>query len=151
MFVGTVANGKIVGGPDSIQPAPTGSRKTAFNSVMNGWAMARGMCNPADVLNNCGGQGGDYMARYTQQPAGDLNNFTKGDNNLATNVSSWHTGAYPDNRFARYVTEHTHLIYGFPYDEGKYGGYTSSIQKDKPQMCIMFCPECKLLDDIIKQ
>jgi hypothetical protein len=148
MFVGTVANGKIVGGPDSINPAPTGKRITAFNSVMNGWAIARGMCDPNDVLNNCGGQGGDYMARYTSTQT-DLNNFTKGDTNLATNVSSWHTGKFPDNRFARYVTEHTHLIYGFPYDEGKYGGYSSCNPKDKPQVCVVFCPECKLVDEMI--
>jgi hypothetical protein len=149
MFVGQVdGNGKIQGGPDSVQPAPTGSRITAYNTVMNGWAMARGMCDPSDVLNSCGGQGGDFMARYTSQQS-DLNNFTKNDTNLSTNISGWHTGKFPDNGFARYVTEHTHLIYGFPYDEGKYGGYTSSIQTEPPQMCIVLCPTCTNIDDMI--
>jgi hypothetical protein len=149
MFVGTVVNGNIVGGPLGIQPAPTGDRITAFNSVMNSWAIARGMCDPYDLVNNCGGQGGDYMARYTQ-PSADKNNFTKGDTNLTTNTQKWHTGEFPDNVYAKYVTEHTHLAYGFPYDEGPYGGYTSCNPKEKPQMCIMFFPECKSIDSIIK-
>jgi len=153
MFVGQVdSQGNIAGAPASTQPAPKGQRITAYNSVMNGWAMARGMCDPNDVLNNCGGQGGDYMAMYTQQPSTDKNNFTKGDNNMANNVSAWHTGKFPDNRYARYVTEHTHLIYGFPYDEGVHGGYSSVMVPTgtKPQMCVIFCPTCTKIDDMIR-
>jgi hypothetical protein len=148
LFVGTVSDGKIVGGDNTIQTP--GSRITAFNSVMNGWAMARGMCDPSDVLNNCGGQNGDYMAMY-QNPssAANTNNFTKVDTNLSSNTSQWHTGKFPDNKYAKYVTEHTHYIYGFPYDEGPYGGYTSSVQSDPPQMCIVFCPTCTKIDDMI--
>jgi hypothetical protein len=152
MFVGQVdSSGRIIGAPDTTQPAPSDARIKAYNTVMNGWAIARGMCDPSDVLNSCGGQNGDYMATYTQKTS-DLNNYTKGINNLASNTAAWHTGKFPDNRYAKYVTEHTHLIYGFPYDEGPFGGYTSTIVPagTKPQMCVMFCPSCSLIDDQIK-
>jgi hypothetical protein len=147
-FVGTInENGEIDGyGKLGGNVVPSNDIKVkAFNSVNNSWAVARGMCDPNNPTTMCGGQGGDYFVKDPKFPPG----YTKRTANLETPDNWYRNKEFPHNPYAKYVTEHTHYIYGFPYDEGLYGGFsTSQVDTTKfvPQLNLVLCPECKQID-----
>lgn len=149
LYTGKVDDkGQLIGAPSTTLPTPPGTRIKAYNSTLNGEAITLGLCNPDDVTNDCA-YAGDYMARYTQ-PVTDTNNYTKNDQNITNDISNWFSGKYPYNRYAKHVVERTHLVYGFPYQELRYGGNSTSLQTELPQMMVILYPTCTSIETMVK-
>ena len=138
----------IVGDGRQVVNPPSQPHIKGYNMTMDGWAINRGTCDPTGTA--CGAQNGDYMARYTQPQSGDPNNYTKLTTELMFNNNN-HWFTQPGNVYSKYVTEHSHITYGFSLDEGPYGGVSSNGQQSAPvQICILFCPTCSSLESQIK-
>jgi len=147
-FVGTIKNGGIEGYSGTwggSSPPSNDIKIKAFNTVNNSWAVARGMCDPENPTTNCGGTNGDYFVKDMSFDPG----YIKSTANLE-NPDNWYRNKkFPHNPYSKYVTEHTNMIYGFPYDEGEYGGFSSTTVDTTqyvPQMNVVVCPKCETID-----
>jgi hypothetical protein len=148
-FVGTVKpDGTIdgyTGNWGGSSPPMNDIKIKAFNTVNNSWAVARGMCDPKNPTSNCGSTGGDFFVKDLAFDPG----YIKSTGNLETPDNWYRDTKVPHNPYAKYVTERTHLIYGFPYDEGTYGGFSSTVVDTNtytPQMNVVVCPKCEQID-----